>query len=226
MIGIEITVDKPDLATMLSGLGRQLPFAESVAINNLVDDAQTAIRATLPGTFTLRRADFINRTIYIANADRARKDNLRAVVRVDPSRNFLAKFEAGGEKTSQSGKSLAVPIFREDNKTLIIRAGDPLALAKVMQAIEQRQGKLRGRRRKGEPKPLISQQSQVYLVKSASGTFIAERTGTTTRVLYAFKKEVPIAPELHFVDTARAAVLAHKDQRFEEAIQYAIATMR
>jgi hypothetical protein len=226
MIGIEVEMSTPGIAAQLSGLAGQLPFAASVALNNLADDAQMAIRQTLPQHFTLRRPDFIDRTIYIANADRAKKDHLAVTLRVDPRRNFLAKFETGGEKTGQGGKMLAVPIIRASDKTLLITRGNPLALKKIMADIDQKKGRFRTPRRKGDPKPLLRQSQSVYLVKSAKGTFVIQRTGATTRVLYAFERQVPIQPELHFVDTARVAVIANADRRFEEAVAYAIATMR
>ncbi len=42
----------------------------------------------------MRRDSFIKDTVYIAANDRATKDRLSATVRINPARNFLAKFEA------------------------------------------------------------------------------------------------------------------------------------
>lgn len=227
MIGLDVTVDdRGGIASWLSGARAQLPFALSVAINNTLNDAQAAIQSRLPAEFTLRRADFIERSIYIGPKDRAKKDNLVGTVRVNPARDYLAKFEEGGEKTSSTGKALAVPILRASDKTLIIRRGDPLSLQHVMQAIQERGGKLkRPRRAKGAPPP-AGQLSSVYLVKSAKGTFVIQRTGSSTRVLYAFEREVPIPAALNFDAIALDAALTHWDQNVSEAIAYAMATAR
>lgn len=230
MIQVEVTADTPLLESILGAFRNQLPFAESVAINNVLNDAQAAIRRTLPEHFVRRQPEFIDRTIYIGPSDRARKDRLVGTVRVNPDRDFLAKFEEGGEKIAQRGRSLAVPVIRATDKSLIIRRGDALSVANLMQAIEKEQPvRIKQRRRKGDPKRLIrapAQQGSVYLVKGRKGTLILQRTGTQTRVLYAFERQVPIAPVLHFEDTALDAVLANWDKRVDEAIAYAIETAR
>lgn len=228
MITLDVTTnDQSGIAGTLAGVRTQMPFALSVAINNTLDDAQAAIRSALPSSFVLRAAEFINRTIYIAPADRARKDRLVGAVRVNPARDFLAKFEAGGEKTPQSGKSLAVPVFREDNKTIVIKRSDPLSVQQLFKSIQERAGQLKRQRRpKGSAPIAAAGQSSVYLVTNAKGTYIVQRTGSTTRVLYAFEHAVPIKPQLHFEEIAMRTALARWDTNVSEAIAYALATAK
>ena len=114
---------------------------------------------------------------------------------------------------------------------LIIKRGDPLSVANLMQAIEnQTRVTVRTRRRKGDPKRLIRatpQTGSVYLITNARGTFILQRTGPhQSRVLYAFEKRVPLPASLHFEETALAAALANWQGNVEDAIARAIATMR
>jgi len=228
MIALDVDIQNlVPLASEIAGLRSQVPYAASVAINQTLDSAQAAIRQTLPGEFTLRRETFISQTIYIAPKDRARKDNLVGTVRVNPARDFLAKFEVGGEKTGRAGHSLAIPILRTTDKTLIIKRGDPLSLRSVMSAIDAGHGLLqRGQRgRKIGPTKRVKGTS-VYLVKSAKGTFVIQRTGESTRVLYAFERTVPIPGSLHFDETAMKAALASWETNAEAAIARAIATMR
>jgi hypothetical protein len=229
MISLDVTTDNQSgIAGIISGLTAQLPFAYSLALNNTVNDAQMAIRAKLHGVFVLRRAEFIDRTIYIGPADRARKDRFSATVRVHPDRDVLAKFEEGGDKVSKSGRSLAVPIVRESQPMLIIRKNDPLSVQRLFEAIQKRKGHVfKGRRKKGQAAPI--QFGRVFLVENAKGTFIVERLGAgprNTRVLYWFRKSVPIDERLHFVETARDAALVSWEKNFGEALARAIATAR
>lgn len=231
MITLEVTTDNQSgIAGMLSGLASQLPFAYSVAINLTVNSAQKAIQASLPNEFHLRHASFIEQTIYRKpGQDFATKTNLVGTVRVNPERNFLAKYELGGEKTSSSGKSLAVPIVRLGAPNLIIQRSDPLNVKMLMASINAGHGKVfKVRKSKGGVK-VTTDANRVYLAKSAKGTFIIQRTGPgqrDTRVLYAFEKEVPIKDQLHFEDTAMAAALAAWDENWDAALQRAIDTMR
>ncbi len=227
MISLDVTADnQTGLAGILSGLTSQLPYAYSVAINKTLDAAQTAIQDSLPDRFRLRHAAFIEQTVKIAPQDRATKTNLVGTVRINPDRNFLAKFEDGGQKVGQH--SLAVPIMRLDgDPNLIIGPGDPLSVKRLMASIQNSGGKIvRPRIRKGQLRVSVDP-NKVYLVKSASGTFIVQRTGPNqTRVLYAFKKEVPIPASLHFDEIAMGAALATWDANFAAAMDRAIATMR
>lgn len=224
MIDLQVEIaGADDVESALSGLADQVPFATALAINAVLNDAQDAIRAKLPSEFILRQKDFIERTIYIAPQDRARKDRLTGTVRVNPDRDFLAKFEEDTQKVPLRAHSLAVPVFRMDEPNRIIGRGDPLNLKALMDALE-RDGKIKRRRKKGMQGPLAKQ--TVFLIKSPKGTFLVERTYSQTRVLYAFKKSVPITPDLEFGETASATVEAMWDERASEALDRAIETMR
>lgn len=241
---IELTVDikgADSIAALLSGVRSQVPFAAALAINNTLNDAQAAIRKTLPEHFTLRRKEFIERTIYIGAVDRAKKDNLVGVVRVNPERNQLAKFELGGEKKSVTSKSLAVPVFREADRSRLITRGDPMALKKLFQVINQRGGRLRARRKKGEPPPPVMVGGDVFLFTGRDGRhYIAQRgfvsygpqlpdrmgNRSNIHILYAFDKRVPIPGDLNFDATALAATLRHWQKNADEALARAIATAR
>jgi hypothetical protein len=234
LIELEVSVvDQSGVVGWLSGVRAQLPYATSVAINRTLDTAQAAIRTSLPEHFTIRRKDFIERTIYIGPKDRARKDNLIGTVRVNPERDFLAKFETGGEKHSKSGKALAVPVIRARDKTMIIRRSDPLALKKLLEAIDARGGKVKQRRKKGQPPPTAM--GDVFILKTAKGTLVMQRpvsgpdrvgNRSNLKVLYAFKDEVPIDDDLHFAETAMKAAVGVWNKNFLDAIDLAMGTAR
>ncbi len=214
---------------MFTGLTEQLPFAYSRAINKTVDSAQAAIKTSLPSDFTLRQATFIQNTIYRQpGQDFATKANLVGSVRVNPARDFLAKFEDGGEKRSISGRSLAIPVMRLDAPNIIIGRSDPLNIKRIMSSIQAFGGRVvTPRLRKGQLR--VKQIGSAFLIKTARGTFVVERTGPgagDTKLLYKFEGEVPIQPQLHFEDTAMAAALASFEQNFNDAIDYAMATAK
>jgi hypothetical protein len=226
-----VTGNAAEFTSAIVGLSEQLPYAYSLAANQTINDAQKAIQATLPERFILRRADFISHTIYRKpGQDFATKTNLVAAVRVNPDRDFLAKFEDGGQKTSTTGKSLAVPIFREDDPRIIIGRGDPLSVQKLFDAIATRKGHtFKGRKKRGQPGPQQINFGRVFIAKNEKGTFILERQSSGsggTRVLYWFRKSVPIKDQLHFDDTAMAAALEHWEENLYAAIDRAIGTSR
>lgn len=225
MINLQVQISgADDLKSQLSGLRDQLPYATSVAINHTLDDIQGAVRQHVHSTFIMRSQDFIDRSIYIGPRDRARKDSLEGTVRINPDRDFLAKFEDGGEKTPLRSTTLAIPIVRMDSPGMIIRRGDPLSIKNLMAALNKKgdaQGRLK--RRKGS----MDVQQAVRLVKTAKGTFIVQGApGAGAKVLYAFKPSVPLTASLSFADIAMATAVDRWSPNAEEAIQYAIETMR
>ncbi len=227
---MDITVSVTGLDEITHGFGvieQQLPYAISRGINATLDAMQTAVRTHLhDGTFFLRRPDFIDKTIYIAPSDRATKTRLVGTVRVDPERNFLAKFEDGGQKDPSKASTIAVPVFKQASPSLIVSRSDPLYIKKLMASLD-RTGAARGRvrNRKGAPKRLVPQ--KVYLVKTAKGTLLVERTGPgQTRVLYAFERSVPIKADLHFEEIALRTAEAQWDALMSQALEDAIASAR
>jgi hypothetical protein len=233
MFTLDVTTDdKSGIAGYLSGLRSQLPFATSVAINDTLNQVQTAVQKTLSAEFTLRRESFIKQSVFIGPSDRATKDRLAGTVRINPDRNFLAKFEDGGQKTSVTGKSLAIPIIREDNPSLIVQRGDPLSVTALLAAIQESKGgkqpHFRDLRRKGQPRINVDA-NRVFLVTNGKGTFILQRVGAGragNRVLYWFRKEVPIPANLHFESTAMSTAVERWAPNFDRALEFAIMSMR
>jgi hypothetical protein len=225
---IELTVDIKDdsgVRGLLSGLRDQIPYAASVALNTTANDAQQAIQAKLPAEFTLRRKEFIERTIYRSRADFAKKDNLVATVRVNPARDFLAKFEDDKVKVAKQ-HALAVPIVRMGAPAIIISRSDPRYLKRVMALIDAQGGKQVGPFKKRQAKKASKQ--SFFLLKTKKGqTLVMQRDAGDIKVLYAFEHSVPIEKHrLHFEEIAMQTALARWGINAEAAIAKAIATMR
>src|SRR5690606_37419170 len=80
----------------------QIPFATAQAINRTALDFQQEERSHLLKAFEVRRKQWVERNVKIGRGDFARKDKLKATVRMEAPgtgrSDILAKFEEGGEK--------------------------------------------------------------------------------------------------------------------------------
>lgn len=197
----DVTVDQKAVTKALKGLESQMPFAMSKALNDVANDAQRSIQDGLSQHFTLRRPEFIRKTIKRERDDFATKTKLEAVVRIDPKRNMLAKFEDGGTKTPTTGKAIAIPTenVRRTKAQIIGQAQRPAWLIATGKGISYG-GRL--------------------LLKKGRGRAARLLTG------YVFKRSVRIPKSLGFVQTANTAVQRHWVQRAEAAVARALATLR
>ena len=199
------------LRKALQDIGRQAPYALSLALNDTANDAQTSVRDGLSNAFTLRRAEFVKRTIYRNRAtDFARKDRLQAIVRVNPERDFLAQHEEGGRKVPMSGSNVAVPLPAvQPNATAVVpRSLRPAALRRNAQVRK------------------ITTKNGTFLVRNRPGTGKGRLVGWRTEFLYELKRSVPIRPRLKMLDTASRSVDATFVARALQGIDRALASAR
>lgn len=193
-----------DVKKMLQEIGRQAPYALSVALNSTANAVQQEIRKTLPTSFSMRKPEFISRTIYRKpGEDFATKAKTSAAVRVndDPKRDHLAKFEEGGDKRPTSGSAVAIPLpgVRRNKSDVITTANRPKAL----------KGK------KG-----IVRLGNVIFKSTGRGK------GKRLTALYLLKRSVRIRPVLHFDATARTVIDREWKQHAEAAVAKALATAK
>jgi hypothetical protein len=81
-------------------------------ICDIVDDicdivARDTERAGVQGEFIIRRP-WVTQGIQVPTGGKATRDKLEAELVLEPSRDFLARFERGGAKTPRSGRDLAI----------------------------------------------------------------------------------------------------------------------
>jgi len=197
----DVQVDAGDVVEQLAGLDGQMRFAMSKALNATANDAQRAIQDSLASRFTLRRPEFIKRTIKRNKGDFATKEMLVASVRIDPTRDLLAKFEDGGMKVPTNGRAIAIP-------TEHVRR----TKAQIVQASQR-------------PRPLIASGKGF----SKSGRLLM-RIGRGARAMlrtaYVFKARVRIPKRLGFVDTATTSVDRTWEARTRAAIDSVLASLR
>ena len=186
---------------MFDEIGRQAPFAVSRTLNALANETQRTVQNQLGERFTLRRPDFVKRTIYRQpGEDSATKTKLESAVRVHPDRNFLAKFEDGGEKTAKQGRMIAIPVDVRRNKSdIVTKANRPRELLR-------------------KPKVRIRNDAIVQRMGRAKAA--------VSRVLYVLKRSVSIEPRLHMADTAKDVVEQQFDRIATEQIEYALKTAK
>jgi len=163
---------------MFAEIGRQAPFATALTLNGLANGTQKETREDVRARFRLRRPDFVLNTIFRKpGEDMATKTSLHAAVRVDDRRDFLAKFETGGEKAGTQGHRIAIPIDVRTNKAdIITKANRPSAVLK---------------------KPRVS------LVGSIIRQAVGRGKSLSSKLLYVLKPSVRIPDKLDMREAAQ-----------------------
>ncbi len=207
MIRLGLTLDASDATTYLERAERQVPFAAALALNRTAEEFQQAQQQGLQQRFTIRRP-WVLQGIKIDNADRATKTKLEVIVKVDPSRDFLDKFEQGGVKTARSGGNLALPETKGPNAgfapgQVIPASQRPRALLAA--------GGLGTYVRQGETHSRDSHsRTGVFVLTTSRGTGIFRRVGqgSGSRItrLYWLVPRASIRPRLGFMATADEVV--------------------
>lgn len=188
---LKIRVEGVDaIKAALKEIGRKAPRALTLTLNKLADDGQQAVQASLPKSFTMRRAEFVKRTIYRKGEDFATNARPQARFGVNPAQDFLAKFEESGLKVPRSGRSVAVPLqgVKPTIGTLVPKRMRPAALLTNPQVRK------------------VVTANGVFLVKNVQGKGSGRRTGWRTDFLYKLVPSVRITARLGFHDTAKKAI--------------------
>lgn len=192
MADLSIKVDSKAVLGFFDSLSKQAPYAISLGINNVMKLGQRREQEHLGQAFTLRRQQFIERTVKILAF--ANKRTLTGVVGIDPTRDLLAKFEEGGRKTPRQGTALAVPVEVKRNKSDIVTKNMRIR-ALELRPVRSKAGKVQLKGKYG-----------TFTIKTPTGGAILQRTRGQVKVLYAFKRSVPIPKNLEFTQHILSAV--------------------
>jgi hypothetical protein len=213
-LDIQVNVDVGPASRFMSTIERQLPFAASKALNQTAKDVQAAERQEIRGEFSLRREQFVLRTVKIERGDWATKAKLEARVRIDRERDILAKFTRGGQKRALGGGHIAVPVGPD---RLVRRT-------KRYPNIAARYGPFRyvGRSLRGE--------KRTFIIPSGPDAGVYQRVGRGKRsrlqLLYAFERSVRIPRLLPYYDVARRVVNRRWAPNFTKSFDEAIRTAK
>jgi hypothetical protein len=125
---LRVSLDASDVTkTMRTLYTDQIPYATSLALNDVSKQAQEAQRGHDDRVFTVRRRAWMDNQVKIKPF--ASKRSLFTVVKIDPPggrSDILSKFQDGGTKTPTHGrKALAIPAKRG---ATVSRANRPRSL--------------------------------------------------------------------------------------------------
>jgi hypothetical protein len=221
---VTVRVDASKAVSLLDKLTKQFPYAVSRAINETMKKGQRQIQMGLHRAFTLRRETFMLRTIKIAQF--AKKDALIGVIGVDPARDFLAKFEEGGRKYPK-GSALTVPVnVRRTKSDIVVKSMRVRSLGLTAHRTAAGAVQLKGLHRTFAVKgPTGGAILQRVGRKPKGGTLSEEIAGGSVRILYAFKRSVPIPANLKFMESMNDA-LALWQETFAKEFDNALRTAR
>ena len=189
-ISIKLTGHE-EVRAALKEIGTLAPRALALTLNKLADDGQRAVQDTLAKSFTLRRAEYVKRTIFRKGEDFATQARPRAAYGVNPERDILAKFEEDSVKAPRSGRSVAIPLpaVRPTRDAVV---GKGLRLSTL----------------RSDPK--------VRKVTTVNGTFLVRdrkagkvkgvRMGARTDLLYRLVPSVRLKARLGFYATAKRSL--------------------
>jgi len=213
---IQIKFDIPAFAGILTDVGqRQIPYAASRALNDVVLAGQDDQRQGMRQRFRVKRPGFLDRSVKITHFSKKTDSPISTTLIIDPNPNnrgpLWDKFEPGGAKTPTRGQSIAVPI------TVVARGGI------VPDGMRPKQLNLHasGRRVIGD--------KRTFLLEYNGRRGIFQRTGRgagAVRLLYWLTPSVPIPATLEFNKTLTPQMLRELfalnfEARFAEAMRTA-----
>jgi hypothetical protein len=239
-MGVSIEVNPRELLGTMQVLESQLPYATMKALNEVATGFEGEEQAVVRSSMTIRRP-WVVQGIKMNRSDFATKQSLRAIVRIDPSRDFLEKFEPGGVRVPQgANRSLAVPVNVRRTKTQIIQK------TQRPKAFNFHQG-------------FSSTTSRWTIYKGDRGTFLLQRPDgsgiilqrtkkahlgpslygnrntvhgrgyghdPSVVILWALRPTTPVPQLLHFYDHAQKSVLSLWKGSFEKWYLEALRTAR
>lgn len=198
---------------MLTKLAKdQLPYALAKAVNDVTLEARDFLKDRNRQAFIIRRPWVLNG--WRVKLATKRMDPIKATLWLDPSRDFLGKFQDGGTKQSRTGKALAVPIEARKSPKAIVPA-----------ALRIRALQLRAHRT-ASGKVQLKGVDGSFVAKGKAFTLVLQRKGGTVRTLYVFKRSVPIPASLRFYETVGAYVRNEWPGIMGNALAHAIRNAR
>lgn len=241
---IRVEVHTAGAERMLLMLRRdQLPYAKSVALNEVATRFQAAQRRGIHERFRTRRKQWVDQSVKITHF--ARKQEGRAYAEigiVSPGggerSDILGKFEKGGLKRPKAGSRLAVPDEARRTKSDIVQKSQrPRAFNFKLHGV-------------GPKAEVLIGDKRTFMIRRPDGTgAVYQRTGARRRIardnmgrnlggrrrrarssvlkrLFVFTRTARLDPDLRFHETARRVVAAEWPPAFREAFRKAIATAR
>jgi hypothetical protein len=227
MISMQIKVDLDAFTKGMDDLQqRQIPFATSLALNNVAKDVQVAERIRLREVFTIRRPQWADYGIKIDHF--ASKAEPFARIAINPpggkKGDIFGKFEDQTQKTPLGSHGIAVPVDAKRTKADIVQ---DKTRPKNLHLHRE------GNRIVGDNGTYIvnlSDGRQLLLQRKDLGKRAAKKAGRGTNdratLLFIFVPKVRITPTLRFAATAEPVVDRQWPVRWAEAFDKAMGSAR
>lgn len=240
MPDVTIEVDATQASAFVRAVwSDQLPFAESAAINQSALGGQRIQREHQRRIFEVRRPQFVDRAVKIAQFASKRQEIREARMRVEPvgaSRgrqldpgnrraDILAKFETETLKRPKKADALWVPTDAVTVDGTVMKGWRPRELKFQSWGQGSKARVRRGRRRTFMILYGRAKEGGLSREGLASG-LIFERDGDRLDLLYTRHGSVPIEPELKFRENITRHVLDNWDANFAQAFGRAMRTAR
>ena len=203
----------------------QLPYATSVAINNTVLAFQADQRKQMARVFTERRKSWVEQNVKVTHFSKKTETPIHADVAIQSPgggdrSDILAKFEAGGEKTSTQGGRISIPDeARRTKSDIVARSARPRAFGFTVSGTGPVATVYRGAKRTFMIQPVSGQGGGIY-----------QRVGRgmrgTVRQLFALARRTRIEPRLRFVETAQKVAAEKFPAIADAALEKAIRTAK
>lgn len=236
-IQVELDTNASEVARWIQHVfSDQMPFALSLAINRTAYNVRDAIRSGIQHRFTIRRR-WVVHGIQIPRGGRATKQKLEAIVELERRRSFLAKFEEGGVKRGSATMPIAIPT---EHIRPVHTATPPLSLYPKNLGLQERRDISGGftaarttftrrgvKQWKGKRRTFVIDPWEHNATPELWGVW--QRRGPKRhqiRLIWAYRREIPIPPTLKFVETGRKMADQVWDRNFTREFDRAIRTAR
>ena len=221
---------------LIGGVERQIPYAMAKAVNDVTLEARDYLKDRNRQAFIIRRPWVLNGwRVKLASK---RMAPIKATLWLDPTRDFLAKFEAGGRKLPVSGSTVGIPIGARPTKGRLV-PNDMQIKSFGLRRHTTSGGKVQIKGARGtfmvKTKAgalLLQRTTRMRAARSAKGSlgafrvFLGANSAGSVRVLWAFNRSVPISPVLDFYETVGRYVVNEWPHVMGEALAHAIRTAR
>lgn len=222
MLNFDFKFDTRNLNRRMKTTEKNLVYSTVQAINDTAKEIQRKQRALLDSQLTIRKRDFIMRTVKIFEFASVKKGKLYAVVGIDGRKGklLMPMFEFGGEKTPRKGKNVAVPITGSPTRRSFEQpVADEFTFNKLrFRKHQTRSGKTQWR---GDQHTFIVPgigvfqrvRSKTRREKDKAWTNSRGQTlrydRSTTVLLYHFERSSPIKKRMNFFVLARNTYATH-----------------
>lgn len=217
-----IKVDVKAAQKQLSDMAKQIPFAASVALNDLAFQVMRKENSAMSDIFKDPRP-FTQRATQVEK--KASKSDLTAVVSIRPAQDkYLSPYETGGDHwvgAKGGDGDLLVPV---DGKTDAYGQIPRGLIKRLVARHDVFVGTVRGIRGIWQRPPTGNQRSGQRGTKGKLETVGGKRTGL--KLLYAFKSNRPVRKRLGFDQVALELVREQGTKALEAAVEKAIRSAR